>query len=276
MGSVQPGQAYFGGKLVSMTEHSGVVLSEVQYPTAIRWKLHTHGRAFFALLLDGHYAESYRNWSWTYQPFTMGFHPEGMSHADECGVDNSRFFLIELEKTWVERLREYSPACSIEPRVCDARTGLLAARLFRESKRQTLQLPLLMEGLVLEILATMVPDSVSERKKPRWVAKVHEILQQEFSQKHTLEEIARRLDLHPVYLTRAFRKFTGESPGQCLNRVRVRNAIDRLANTEMSITEIALATGFSDQSHLTRALKQQTGVTPAAFRASLIGARPTC
>jgi len=274
MASVQPVETYFGGKLVSMTEHSGVVLSEVEYPTAIRWKLHTHGRAFFALLLDGHYAESYRNWSWTYRPFTMGFHPEGMSHADECGVDNSRFFLIELENAWMERLRDYSPISPIEPRVCDAKAGLLAARLFRESKRCTLQLPLLMEGLVLEILSTMVPDSVSERKKPRWVAKVREILEEEFSQKHTLEEIARRLDLHPVYLTRAFRKLTGESPGHFLSRIRVRNAIERLTNTEMSIAEIALVTGFSDQSHLTRALKQQTGITPAAFRTSLCAARP--
>ena len=274
MGSLQPGESYFGGKLVSMTEQSGVVLSEVLYPTVIRWKLHTHGRAFFALLLDGHYAESYRNWRWTYQPFTMGFHPEGVSHADECGVDNSRFFLIELENSWMERLREHSPTSSIELRLCDTRAGLLATRLFRESKRKTPQLPLLVEGLVLEILATMVPDSESERSKPRWVAKVQEILQEEFSQKHTLEEIARRLELHPVYLTRAFRRFTGESPGQCLNRIRVRAALERLANTEMSITEIALVTGFSDQSHLTRALKQHTGITPAAFRASVIAARP--
>ena len=273
MASFQPGDSYFGGKLVLITEHSGAILSEVSYPAAIRWKFHSHPRAFFGLLLDGHYAERYGNWSWSYRPLTMGFHPEGMTHSDECGADNSRFFLVELEKSWIEKLREHSPTALASPRVCDAQAALLAARLLRECKRDARALPLVVEGLLLEILATLVEDSRVERKKPRWVAKAQEILRSEYSREHTLGELARALDLHPVYLARAFRKFTGESVGTCLNRIRVLNAMEQLTNTEMSIAEIALATGFSDQSHLTRALKQHTGTTPAAFRSSAIAAR---
>jgi AraC family transcriptional regulator len=42
-----------------------------------------------------------------------------------------------------------------------------------------------------------------------------------------------------------------------------------LAGTDLSLSEIAFATGFSDQSHLTRHFRQMIGMTPGQFRWSL-------
>jgi AraC family transcriptional regulator len=260
-----PVRRYFGGALRRQMEHAGIVLSEVQYGAARKCSQHTHGHAFFSLLLRGHYAERYRRGALEYRPFDVGFHPEATEHADETGRDNSRFFLIELEESWIGRLREYSPSADLAPRMCNGHASWLAARLYAQLANQAVS-HLTVEGIVLELLATLAKVRSSGRKAPLWIPTVLDVLEAEHASRHTLSGIANRLGLHPVYVARTFRKFVGESPARYLMRVRIRAAMENLANSEVSVSEIALLTGFSDQSHLTRAMKQYTGMTPAAFR----------
>jgi AraC family transcriptional regulator len=259
---------YFGGTLQSSREHSGIVLSEVEYDTVRKCATHTHGRAFFALLLRGQYSETLPRSSLIYKRFDLAFHPEATKHADEVRAVGTRFFLIELEKCWVDRLREYSPRTSLEPQICDHLGSMLATRLYGEHRQHGLSSPLTIEGIILEMLSRLVPNpAATGRQKPRWLRSVLDLLEGEYRRNLTVAEIARKVDLHPVYLSRAFREFCGQSPGQYLNRVRVRYAQEKLANPEIPISEIALLAGFFDQSHFTRVFKQQTGITPGAFRA---------
>jgi AraC family transcriptional regulator len=264
---------YFGARLCWQMEHAGILASEVQYGVAHNCSQHTHERAFFSLLLDGHYSESYRRGTLDYRPLDVGFHPEGTEHADRADRDNSRFLLIELAKPWVERLREYAADANLEPRICNAQASWLAARLYSEKTKGALS-PLALEGVSLELLATIAPTKSCERKAPRWITAVLDMLQAEHASRHSLESVARRLGLHPVYLARTFRKFQGESPARYLMRVRIRAAMNKLANSEVPVSEVALLTGFFDQSHLTRALKQHTGMTPAVFRSAAIARHP--
>lgn len=265
MGSIRQ---YFGGALRWQTTHAGVVASEVQYDAAKKCSPHTHKNAFFSLLLCGHYAERYWRARLDYVPFDIGFHPEATDHADETG-ENSRVLIIELESKWIARLREYSPGADLTPHICKGQASGLAARLHSERWNETV-LPLLTEGIALELLATLAPIRSSERRPPNWIVTAREVLEAEPARRHTIDGLARCLDLHPVYMARTFRKFLGESPAQYLMRVRIRVAMNKLANSQTSISEIALLTGFSDQSHLTRAMNRHTGMTPAAFRASVI------
>jgi len=46
----------------------------------------------------------------------------------------------------------------------------------------------------------------------------------------------------------------------------VRRAKDLLAETDLPLSEIALASGFSDQSHCARRFREQVGVTPSSYR----------
>ena len=81
-----------------------------------------------------------------------------------------------------------------------------------------------------------------------------------------LAEVAREAGVHPVYFARAFRAQTGLPVGAYLRKLRVDQAAEKLASTNLSIADIALAAGFSDQSHLTRVFRALTGVTPATYR----------
>jgi AraC family transcriptional regulator len=65
---------------------------------------------------------------------------------------------------------------------------------------------------------------------------------------------------------RRFRATTGHPPYRYVLRRRVERAAALLRATDTSISEVALATGFSSQSHFTSAFKQPIGTTPSAYR----------
>jgi len=77
-----------------------------------------------------------------------------------------------------------------------------------------------------------------------------------------------------VHLSRVFRKCVGEGIGEYVHRLRVRAACEQILEPEISIAEVSLALGFADQSHFTRAFRRVTGMTPAAFRSSLMSPLP--
>jgi transcriptional regulator of acetoin/glycerol metabolism/AraC-like DNA-binding protein len=68
------------------------------------------------------------------------------------------------------------------------------------------------------------------------------------------------------HFARGFKQSAGVTPHNYLTQKRVERAQDLLGNTDLSLSEIALAVGFSDQSHLARHFRQMLGVTPGQFR----------
>ena len=87
-----------------------------------------------------------------------------------------------------------------------------------------------------------------------------------------LDELAREAGVHPVHLSRVFRRCVGEGIGEYVHRLRVRTACERMLAPHNSLSELSLGTGFADQSHFTRAFRKITGLTPATFRSALLRA----
>ena len=79
--------------------------------------------------------------------------------------------------------------------------------------------------------------------------------------------LAREVAMHPVSLARAFRREHGMSITCYRRRARVRRATTLLTTSAMPLAEVALESGFTDQSHFCRIFKTEMGVTPSAFRA---------
>lgn len=81
----------------------------------------------------------------------------------------------------------------------------------------------------------------------------------------SLGDLSRLVGWSPAYLNRVFRREVGLPPYRYLQRLRVERAAWRLA-AGAPIAETAYATGFADQSHLTRQFKRFVGVTPGQYR----------
>jgi AraC-like DNA-binding protein len=84
----------------------------------------------------------------------------------------------------------------------------------------------------------------------------------------SLEDLAHIAGLSPFHLTRVFHEATGLPPHTYLTQLRVSRAKQRLQAGD-PIADVAAATGFSDQSHLTRRFKRIVGVTPGQFVTSI-------
>ena len=82
----------------------------------------------------------------------------------------------------------------------------------------------------------------------------------------SIEEMASRVGISPSYFARSFRSSVGLAPHAYVMHRRLLRAQELLANTDLPLIDIALATGFADQSHFSRRFHQMTGVPPRAFR----------
>jgi AraC family transcriptional regulator len=83
----------------------------------------------------------------------------------------------------------------------------------------------------------------------------------------TLSQLAAEVGVHPIYLARSFRKHYRCTVGEYVRRLRIETACREISVSRKSLSEIATASGFYDQSHFSNAFKRYTGMTPAEFRA---------
>jgi transcriptional regulator GlxA family with amidase domain len=101
------------------------------------------------------------------------------------------------------------------------------------------------------------------------VAMAIELMKRNLHRNLTLAELARAVDLSPSRLRHLFRDEVGSSPARYLRTLRIDQSEALLANSKLSIKEIALRVGWQDRSHFERQFKKQLGVTPAQYRARL-------
>jgi len=90
-----------------------------------------------------------------------------------------------------------------------------------------------------------------------------------FDSKLSLQMLAKESGYSRVHFLRMFRAATGYAPHSYLLKLRVDRVRELLANSTLSLTEIALECGFSSHSHLSRVFRQVLGATPSEYRRSL-------
>jgi AraC family transcriptional regulator len=145
---------------------------------------------------------------------------------------------------------------------------LLAARLHEEFWGADEASALAIEGLTLELLAEC-SRSVSpgtDRHPPRWLASAFDLVRARFREPLTLSAVAESVGVHPAHLARVFRRFHGCTLGAHVRTLRIEYACQCLTSSAASLAQIALAAGFSDQSHFSNAFRRSMGMPPAAFR----------
>jgi AraC family transcriptional regulator len=94
-------------------------------------------------------------------------------------------------------------------------------------------------------------------------------MHEEFRENIRMRELADDAGVHPVHLARVFRAQQGRTPGDYLQRLRVRAACDLLRDRDYPLAIVAAECGFADQSHFTRVFRKFTETTPAQFRRAI-------
>jgi len=91
-------------------------------------------------------------------------------------------------------------------------------------------------------------------------------LEQRYAEKFTLAELAEEYHISPSYLSHLFKRVTGYTIMEYLTMCRLSMARKLLCETELSITEIVYATGFSDCSNFSRLFKREIGCSPMEYK----------
>jgi AraC family transcriptional regulator len=262
---LKAGQFY--GETSQALVASGFRFTEKAYPTHLQIPKHSHELSHFCFVLSGNYQEQIEAKTNERVASSLVFYPPDVSHAEKHH-SNGRHFLVETDFNGLERVQEYGARLD-ETVLLNCNSSLwLAARMYREFCERDLFSALALESITTELLiaASRQRLKTNERKPPRWLEEVKEFLHENFSTPPRLGELATAVGVHPTHLARVFRQFERCTVGDYIRKVRIENARRRMLTSNETLVEIALNTGFADQTHFTRSFKRVTGMTPTEFR----------
>ena len=106
------------------------------------------------------------------------------------------------------------------------------------------------------------------RPRNETVEQICAYLAANYQQKFSLTEVAARFYISPYYLSRLFRRVTGQSIVDYINARRIEAAQKLLETTELSIGTVAEQTGFASAAHFRRVFHETMGVGPLQYRKS--------
>jgi AraC-like DNA-binding protein len=197
-----------------------------------------------------------------------------VAHPREGG-DACTAFALSAEV--VAELWGGDPELPTEPLFSDAAVDLQHRKLlatssstdvFEVSERALTVLAEVLERAYPARVASGRPCTVAARE--RGVESAREVIASD--PRVRLLALARIVAISPHHLSRIFSESTGESISRYRNRIRVRLALERLADGETSLARLALELGFADHAHLARVVRSEVGEAPSRLRPLLAAA----
>jgi len=260
----------FEGVSLVKQEVSGFILKETFFNPCTTIPKHSHEAASFCIIISGGCDENYERTQREFKPLIWDFFPAGITHSLAIPAKaEMRSFSIEIPTNLLKRFREFSLLVDSPVLSTGGTLGWLLLRLYREYQNMDEASPLTVEGLALEMLAeiSLCRSRKTEPRPPHWLEQVKDYLHAHFSESLHLSTLSTMADVHPGHLAREFRRYFHCTTGEYIRRLRVDWACREIAVSDSSLAQIALSTGFSDQSHFSRSFKRQMGVSPAEYKA---------
>ncbi|MGD1895851.1 MAG: AraC family ligand binding domain-containing protein [Phormidesmis sp.] len=251
---------------------------EMLHATYVTYSFSRHAHEGFgiAIVQDGAMSFDYRGSTYTAPAGSIVVTQPGEMHTGQAAVANGWTYRTLLPATdWLQQavaeLTEKPGRVPYfaSPVIHDRRLNQQLVHLHKTLENSPCALE--RESRFLWGLARLIQSYASDRpdakpigKEHLAIAQVQDYLHSQYVHNISLGELAALVNLKPLRLLRAFRKQIGLPPHAYLNHVRIREA-KRLLIEGWSITDAALETGFTDQSHLHRHFKKMIGVTPGQY-----------
>lgn len=235
----------------------------VYYPPNTRLEKHQHSVAQFSVLLSGHAREVTDLGAFDSRPMLMEFKPSGFRHSNEFGPDGALMLSININPGEAGFHESFPSQAWLLHHSISVKSDW--AYLARNILRASGVTPDEMELRTIDLLNVLTQSTGEDASgcPPPWLRRARAAV---IETNDSIESIAVDAGVHRVHLSRSFRRHFGHTISECRRQVRLGRAVRLLAQTGAAASEASYAAGFSDQSHLTRVMRRETGLTPAALR----------
>jgi AraC family transcriptional regulator len=248
------------GSIVAQRDADGFVVTDATYAARQTIAPHSHERAYLSLAITGRYLEQVSGGTTVAESGTLILHPAGERHQNVFDAAGGRCLNVELSPATLDDVWPGRHLSRIDRAPVRAiGTAARICRLIADGDVFGL------EDTVAQLLVEVIGGDRSAAATP-WLCRAREAVHDHPAAITSLSALARSLGVHPVYLSRAYRAAFGRTMRHDLMESRVRQALRLLPDPSVTLAEVALAAGFADQSHLTRALREHLGWTPASWR----------
>jgi AraC family transcriptional regulator len=210
----------------------------------------------------------------------VSFIPAGVpawGYSDDIEQVEEVRLVLDIDRVKEIMGEEFTPTALQEPHLVFNDDSLQAlARLVVSSENKADWSSLFGDGLVAAMIARLSNldrrPARNDRRlglSSRQLATITEFIRDNLARPIHLSELASLAELSPSQFGRAFKISTGTTPHLWHLGARIESAKQLLVDGRNSLAEIALDTGFSEQSHFTRAFRAATGASPGVWRRTL-------
>jgi len=263
-------QQITSGKIARQLQIEGIRLTETLHRSGLKLTPHDHDNPNINIVIHGGLDESVERSAFVCPEYSLLLKPAGARHSNAYGKELTHCLVIEFLPQFVDATAK-KENCLHE--IAFARGPAfrgIVGQLRSEFAMQDSASPLILEGLILQLLGTLHRQkSARETSFPKWLKTARELLENREDGPRSVTELAHRLQIDRSHLSREFLHRFGVTPGQYVRELKLQNAVELLRRTPKTMAQIAYDTGFSDQSHFTRAFAKYMGVTPSDYRRAL-------
>lgn len=222
---------------------------------------HEHPSPYATFVLDGEYHETVGGKTSVLPRGSVLLHPKGERHADRFTERHATLINVELPQRFA-----HGPDFCRSEAVADPEMQMIGSRIRRELYLDDDVSAIVIEGIMLELYGLMMRRQASGEPVRASIARLADLLiAARFAEPIGLSDLAGELEVDPAHLSRSFRKEIGCTVGERIRHRRIARACE-VIDEGAPLAEVALATGFADQSHFTRTFRAVAGVTPGEYR----------
>lgn len=257
---------FLGNTSVSKAINGGIIALTGYSDNKAFEEWHTHENASISFLLNGNHQEELLGKHHQRHPGDIKFIPAGEWHRCNNYTTGTQKINLDLNPCLLQAMEvSENSIMQLLQNTLQAKFTLL--KLYHELNDVSIHSPAAIQSLLYELLKPCSGRlSNIAGDKPRWANQLKEILNDEWNSSFDLHDLAIKIGVHPVTISRYFPQYFSSTLSAYLTSIKIDKSFNLIKSTSLSLTEIAYTCGFADQAHFTRIFKAYTGFLPKHFR----------
>lgn len=253
------------GHTHSAAYHNGIRVAVTRYAAEDlpNCALHAHVNPHLTLLLRGATLETRAGRRYERRAGQTVFFYGGEPHQNSQTLIGSQNLNVEFDPRFFAQLdlREADLHAAVQQHPGTS------ARLLKAYKEFLVNDQFSADSIFMTLLAAF-DQRARGRHEPvaGWLAIVEELLRDRWNEPVTLQELSAATGRHPVTISRQFHRYAGCTLGEYMRRLKVERSLTLIHQPGTSLTQIAHACGFTDQSHFGRSFRALTGFRPLEYK----------